>query len=251
MTDKLFSVTKVNDNINLLQNHRGLTFGTDALLLAAFVKKRKNSIAVEIGGGSGIISLLCASRGKFSEIISLEVQPDYADIIAENIKMNSLDGIVKSVCCDVRDYVGNANTVFTNPPYMKATSGKRNSDEGKYIARHEVYGTIVDFCEAAGRILNTGGEFYCVYRPDRLCDLFCAMRDADIEPKKIVMVYPDVHHEACLVLCEGKKDAKSGLEYETLYINEPDGITMTGKMKYIYDNGNFYNEKKDGNHSDE
>ena len=60
-------IDEVNDRLRLIQKTDGLTFGTDALLLAAYVKK-KGETALELGGGSGIISLLLAARGRFSHI---------------------------------------------------------------------------------------------------------------------------------------------------------------------------------------
>ena len=61
-------LTEVNEKIKLIQKNNGLTFGTDAFLLAAYIKSQKNGTAVELGGGTGIISLLCAARDKFKSI---------------------------------------------------------------------------------------------------------------------------------------------------------------------------------------
>ena len=82
------TLTEVNENINLIQKKNGLTFGTDAFLLASFMKAQKSSIAVELGGGTGIISLLCASRKKFSKIHCVEIQKDFADVISRNATLN-------------------------------------------------------------------------------------------------------------------------------------------------------------------
>ena len=50
----------VNEKITLIQKKNGLTFGTDAFLLAAYIKENKRARAAELGTGTGIISLLCA-----------------------------------------------------------------------------------------------------------------------------------------------------------------------------------------------
>ena len=42
---------EVNENLRLIQKTNGLTFGTDAYLLAAFVRPMPSSFAVELGGG--------------------------------------------------------------------------------------------------------------------------------------------------------------------------------------------------------
>ena len=51
---------KVNENITLIQKKDGLTFGTDAFLLASFIKSTPSKTAAELGAGTGIISLLRA-----------------------------------------------------------------------------------------------------------------------------------------------------------------------------------------------
>ena len=71
MNEQLHSdekLTVVNENIRLIQKKQGLTFGTDAYLLAAYVKEQRGATAVELGGGTGIISLLCAAKGKLGKI---------------------------------------------------------------------------------------------------------------------------------------------------------------------------------------
>ena len=162
------TLTSINDNIKLIQNKNGLTFGTDAFLLASYIKEQKNCMAVELGGGTGIISLLCASRGKFSKIHCLEIQEDFANIIERNAQLNELSDKVISICKDIREFRSidlgyEVDVVFSNPPYMKADSGKRNEHDEKYIARHEVCGNIDDFCASAKRLLKHGGFFYCVW----------------------------------------------------------------------------------------
>ena len=52
-------IDTVDENISLIQKKDGFAYGTDAVLLAAFIRKMSTKKAVEFGGGTGIISLLC------------------------------------------------------------------------------------------------------------------------------------------------------------------------------------------------
>ena len=240
------TLTSVNENIKLIQKKNGLTFGTDAFLLASFIKAQKNAIAVELGGGTGIISLLCASREKLGKIYCLEIQKDFSDIIDRNAQLNSLDNKVSSLCADVRDIRSTdlgfeVDVVFSNPPYMKADSGKRNESDEKYIARHEVCGDIGDFCACAKRLLKHGGFFYCVWRPNRLTDLICAMRENSLEPKEIFFVHANTKSAPSMVLIKAKKGASSGaIICEPLFLNKDDDPKMlTERAKKIYEECNF------------
>lgn len=236
------ALTQVNENIRLIQSKRGLTFGTDAFLLAAFIKRRSDSYAVELGGGTGIVSLLCASRGKFSRIDCVELQPNFVDMIARNAELNGLSDRVFSVCADVRDLKASAlgreaDAVFANPPYMKANCGKRNEHDEKYLARHEVCGTIADFCACASRLLKHGGFFYCVWRPDRLTDLICALRENRLEPKELCFVHATTSSAPSMVLVKAKKGASSSsVILPPLFLNEDgDPSSLTERARKIYE----------------
>lgn len=207
---------KVNEKITLIQKKDGLTFGTDAFLLASFIKPLSRGVAIELGAGTGIISLLLASRGRFSKIKALEIQSDFAELAERNASLNQMSDTVEVLCRDVTktkaaDVGGEADVVFTNPPYMKTESGKRNESDYKYIARHEVCGDVNDFCAAAFRMLKHGGKFYAVWRPDRLTDLICAMRANRLEPKVITFVHANQSSAPSMMLVSAIKGGASGM----------------------------------------
>ena len=235
-------VDEVNDKLSLIQNGEGLTFGTDALLLAGYVTG-KHARALELGSGSGIISMLLITREKASYIDAVEVQKSYAELTSRNAEFNGLSDRLTAVCSDIRDYRTEKeyDCVFTNPPYMKATSGKMNVSEKKAIARHELAGDIYDFCSCAARLLKFGGSFFAVFRPDRLTDLTSAMRRAKIEPKRMTFVHADSVSAPSMVLVEGKRGGKCGLKVTRpllIYKDKPH-VLYTEDMDYIMKTGNF------------
>lgn len=238
-------IDEVNEKIKLIQKKDGLTFGTDAFLLASFIRPRRTGRAAELGSGTGIISFLLASREKFASIDAFEVQRDFCELSERNARLNSLDSKVHFYCEDVRrlrsaDH-GEYEVVFSNPPYMKADSGKRNESDYKYIARHEVCGNIGDFCAAAYRLLKHGGKFYAVWRPDRLCDLLCAMRDNRLEPKIVTAVCADSKSAPSMVLVSATKGGASGMELTAplcLYADSAKS-EMSEEAKKIYDTLSF------------
>lgn len=238
-------IDTVNDSIRLIQRSDGLSFGTDALLLAAYVKGGAGYRAIEFGTGTGIVSLLCATRGKASHILALEVQSEFADIAARNVVLNELSEVIDVACADLRDTSlygeDGADILFTNPPYMTVSGGYRNACDVKNIARHEVVGDISDFCAAAARKLKFGGRFYCVYRPDRLVDLVCAMRSSRIEPKRMTFVLADAKAEPSMVLVEGKLGASPSMICTPPLILYTDAshTCYSDDMNYILTNGSF------------
>ncbi len=241
---------EVNDDLKLIQNRTGLTFGTDAYLLAAYMGNTHATHAVELGGGTGIISLLTAVHKRADHIICAEVQKDFCQLIDRNAAINSLNDRISALHTDIRELTPaslgfEADVVFTNPPYMKTASGKRNLSDAKYIARHEVFGGIYDFCRTADKILKFGGKFFCVWRPDRLTDLMDAMRQNHLEPKRMTFVHADVDTPPSSVLVESKKGAAPSLVLTPpliLYRTSPEGQgprAFTDDATAIYKNCSF------------
>jgi len=239
----------VNEKITLIQKKGGLTFGTDAFLLASYIKRAPKARAAELGAGTGIISLLLAAKDKLSSIYAIEVQDSFFDVTKRNIENNDLEEKIVPLLYDVRDIKpqdvgGELDVVFSNPPYMKTTSGKRNEDDGKYIARHEVKGNIDDFCAAAARLLKFGGRFYVVYRPDRLCELLDAMHAHSLEPKAMTFVHADEDSEPSMVLINAAKGGKPDLKVSApliLHAKEHSGGTreLSDKAAKIYETLEF------------
>ena len=238
-------IDRVNENICLIQKKNGLTFGTDAYMLAAFIRTSTRARAVDLGSGTGIISLLCAAKGKLGHIYAAEIQQEFAELGDRNIKLNGLEEKITQIHSDIRDlgpevFGGEVDAVFSNPPYMKSGCGRECAADIKHIARHEENGGIDDFCAAAARILRYGGLFYTVWRPDRLIDLVDSLRRHRLEPKRMTFVYSDTSSKPAIVLTEAKLGGSPSLDLTApliLYKNsaKENPRVLTEEAKRVYD----------------
>lgn len=237
----------VNDNITIIQKADGLTFGTDALLLASYAKYRGERVC-EFGCGSGIVSLLMLSRGKAASVLAADAQEELCDTARRNAAINGFEERMTVRCADVRSLRaadGPFDLVVTNPPYMKNGAGLASANSGRNIARREIYGDIGDFLSAAARVLRTGGYFLCVYRPDRLADLLSACRASGIEPKYMTFIHSSPSSRAELLLLEGRAGGGAGglIVTEPLTVYESDGKTFSPRMREMYESGSIYSDR--------
>ena len=236
---------EVNDKIRLIQKPDGLTFGTDALLLASYVKKDTDSALLELGGGSGIISLLLLGRDKCKTAHVAEIQEEYVDLCRRNAALNGMEGRFFPIHADVRDLSSlpgaeKFDRVVSNPPYMAVGHGPENNFTPKNIARREVMGDIRAFCRAAAYSLKWGGTFSVVYRASRTVDLLCAMRECGIEPKRLTPVMAEPNTAPVLLLAEGKKGGHPDLIFtKPLYLYRAGTRENSPEMEEILQTGAF------------
>lgn len=232
---------RINASIILKEPDGGIRFGTDALLLADFASGMKKGVCVDLGTGSGVIPLLLLATGSRSDFIGLELQEKYAAVAEENARINNFAERFKVICGNASDYrdlfvCGFAESVITNPPYMRNDCGAENEEAALNIARREISGGVDNFLKAAAWCLKSGGSFFAVYRPDRLVNLLTEMRNNRIEPKRLRAVIPSVGKRPSLILVEGRKDGKEGLVYENdliIYADESHSV-QTEEMRKIY-----------------
>ena len=234
----------INDNLRLIQKKGALAFGSDAYLLSAFLRKAPRARALELGCGNGVISLLAATRGRFSHIDAIEIQAEMAALTARNIALNGLENRVTVREADLRTLTpaalgGEVDAVFANPPYMRVESGAASPHTALQIARHECEGGIFEFAAAAARCLKYGGLFYTVYRPDRLESLFDALKRTGFSPKRMLFVHDHPDAAPSMVLTEAKKGAGEGLSIlPPLFLHTVKGdTTLSSRAKRIYDTG--------------
>lgn len=215
------------------------TFGTDALLLAAFAQVRKQDIPLDMGTGCGIIPLLWCRNPWPAKIACLDMQSAAVEQVQRAIISNRLADRLQVHQLDLRrikTVIPNESVtlVTMNPPYQQSDAGIPSASKSDLIARHETECTLLDACTAAKYVLKYGGRFCICHRPDRLTDAICAMRQSGLEPKRLRFAADRAGQSPFLVMLEGRKGGKSGIQIEpVLIVREADG-SATPEMRAIY-----------------
>ena len=72
--------------LNLIQNTNGCCFGVDAVLLSDFAKGiKKGANVVDIGTGTGIISILLCGKTNLNKIYAIELQEEVAEMASNGM----------------------------------------------------------------------------------------------------------------------------------------------------------------------
>jgi tRNA1(Val) A37 N6-methylase TrmN6 len=177
--------------ILVYQKKGGYRFSVDAPLLADFIQTKKTDRCIELGTGSGIISLLLSIK-PFSHITALEIQASLADLAQRNVRCNHLDKRIRIVHTDFFDFCppNKYDVVFSNPPYIKAKAGHLSETAEKSIAKHEVKCDILGVMQKTAALLKKKGRAYFIFTAKRRSEFARAVEEAGLCLKTKRLVYP-------------------------------------------------------------
>lgn len=216
--------------LKILQKEKGYRFSLDSILLAHFIRLKRNCRVVDLGTGSGIIALILTDRFDLQKVIAIELQKGLVDMAKRSIRLNGLETRIDIRQGDVREVrnfldAQSFDVAVFNPPYRKLRSGRINPDEERAVARHEVMGSISDFLSSAQYLLKDTGVVFLIYPARRGVELFYQMRLNSIEPKRIRMVHSDSSSRAEFILAEGvKKGGEELTVMPPLFIYQEKGV---------------------------
>ena len=234
-----YKYEKLTDKIYVCASteHR---FGTDAFLLADFSQYRRKDKVCDLGTGCGIIPLIMQKKYPPEIIYAVDIQEGAVEQLKAGMEKSEVENIIP-ICADLKNLwenapVGQLDLVTCNPPYKAVNAGFESQLTAQKIARHEIMCNIDDVCRSAEKLLKFGGRLCICNRPERLADVICAMRNNNIEPKRIRFVSKNPDSVPWLFLIEGKKGSKPFMQIETqLYIRNENGFS--DELQRIYSTG--------------
>ncbi len=205
-----FSMEQIADGLTVCTSalHR---FGTDAVLLAEFSGYRRKERVCDLGTGCGIIPMLMQRQNPPQEIYAVDIQPEAIDQMRRGMAASTgIGSALHPICADLRQLwdgapQGQLDLVTCNPPYKAYRAGMESQLTAQKIARHEILCNISDVCVAAKKLLKYGGRLCVCNRPERLADVMVAMREQDIEPKRLQFVAKSAEAAPWLFLLEGRR----------------------------------------------
>lgn len=138
------------------QNKNVFRVGTDAVLLGALCMVKKSNKILEVGTGTGIISLMMAQRNSLATILALEINLEAVNLAQENFQNSPFHDRLKVQHNDFNDFKSEEkfDLIISNPPYFEG-----NSSEKDVIARQQTTLTFENLIKNTATHLSDTGIF--------------------------------------------------------------------------------------------
>ncbi|MCI5839676.1 MAG: methyltransferase [Peptoniphilaceae bacterium] len=204
----------------MIHVNNSYSFGIDSIILSSFAKMKRGKNLIDIGAGSGILSLRCLNLYNLKKVFAIEIQKKKADLLNLNLKINNLNNIEvinKNLNSCFTLFKNNSiDYIITNPPYYKSNDNVKSESEEFLISKHEILMTISDIFNFSSKILKDNGKLFMIHKPERIYDIFTSCKN--LMPKKIQFVQSRTDTKPEFVLIEFVKNAKNGLKFENTII---------------------------------
>ncbi len=207
-----------SNHLKIVQNEKCFSFSLDSMLLPNFVTLNLRAKKIlDIGCGNAPIPLILSERTN-ANIDGVEIQKEVYQMALKSIQLNHKEDQIQIIHDDINHYATlfdheEYDVITCNPPYFEyQPSSIVNDNPQKTIARHDKMLKMEDIMKISRKILKNNGILALVQRPERLVDIITMMRKNNIEPKKILLIYPKKGKNANILLIEGMKNGKPGLK---------------------------------------
>lgn len=146
----------------IFQDKASFKVGTDGVLLGASANITEKKKILDIGAGTGLISIMLAQRCD-AEIVSIE--PDYESFLQaeENVSGCKWKSRIKVINSDLQKFISDDkkfDLIVTNPPYF--SNALKNPDPRKSSARHNDFLLSDDLLRSVVRLLDEDGLFQLI-----------------------------------------------------------------------------------------
>jgi tRNA1Val (adenine37-N6)-methyltransferase len=192
---------------------------TDACLFGAWAssevesEKLKIASALDIGTGTGLLSLMFAQKCNGITIDAIEIDEAAAEQATENIASSKWKQSINIINTDARRYSSEKkyDLIFSNPPFYE--NELRSEDERKNIAHHGQNLSLEELVTVIKKNLDPDGDFFVLLPYKRNEEIKSLFRDHPLNISGILFVSQSVKHDFFRIFIKG--NLKPNAENET------------------------------------
>ncbi len=143
-------------NFDISQSAEVFRVGTDAVLLGALAEVGHAKQILEVGAGTGIVSLMLAQRNPNANILAVDISSEAVNVSKNNFSDSPFSERLESRLQDFKNFetTEKFDLIISNPPYFEA-----NTSEKDIVARQRLELDFSDLIEKSAQLLSDEGLF--------------------------------------------------------------------------------------------
>ena len=214
------------------QNNAAMKIGTDSILLGAWADLSDKKKGIDIGSGTGIISIMLCQRNEILEIDSIEVSEKAVLDAKKNIKNCKWNERINLIHKDLRLFSteNKYDVIISNPPYFQKSLKPKDLDRLK--ARHEVSLNYKDVLNFSEKHLLKNGTINLILPIDQKQELIEYAEKFGLSVNKECIVFPKPNKNPHRLLIELSKTKKT-FESQSLTIENDGRHNYTDNYKKL------------------
>jgi len=146
-------------NFKVFHDKSSMKVGTDAVLLPCLTDLSNAQNILEVGCGSGVISLMCAQLTK-AEILGIDIHRDSVEQALQNFNLSPWSKRLKAKLISFQELVAKNyqkfDLIISNPPFFMGSL--KSPQENRNLARHNDSLSQLDLLQSARQLLNPNGH---------------------------------------------------------------------------------------------
>ncbi len=186
----------LNDTGLLIEQPNNLyKLSSDAVALANFVECKSTDRVIDVGCGTGVLTLLIADQQKPREIVCIDINADAVQQMKKNLTINQAKLKATNFItlnADARQLhtlieANSADVIVCNPPYF--TTGKK-SQKNEHIsqARHDDNLSLDDLATLCTRNIKYGGNVFFCYPANQIAKAITIFENHNFRIKTIKLL---------------------------------------------------------------
>jgi len=175
----------------IYQDDNVLKVSTDSVILGSLVEnKESHERILDIGAGTGILSLMMAVKFSKAQIEAVEIDTHSYQWLTYNIKTSNYADRISSFNTSIQEFVEKNNKkydlIISNPPFFADMPLPSSAQKIKF--KHARTLKASDFANIICKALNKNSKFYTILSQKYFEILRKELNSCSLSPDKIVLI---------------------------------------------------------------
>ena len=209
---------------SIIQNRSSMKVGTDAMILGSLIDVNLKGKCLEIGTGTGVISLMLLQRSPELFITAIDVDSESTEEAIQNFSNSPWISRVQAENCDFLNYNPDLkfDIIVTNPPYFE--NGLLNNSKRKAVSRHEESLPLINLFESSSMLLSEKGNFWLILPFENALNWKNKSKDFNLFCRFEITIFGKPNLPKRTVFCFTKEEVE--YNHKNLIIRNNDNLYM-------------------------